>query len=1074
MLYGRDGEAAALRGLLDGARDGRSGVLVLRGEAGIGKTALLEHAVGQAADMTVVRGSGVEFEAELPFAGLQLLLRTAMGADGALPEPQRRALRAAFGLGGVEPGPVEPMFVGLAVLSLLSEHAGDGPLLCVVDDAQWLDRASADALLFAARRLDAEGVAMVFAARDGEGAFPAPGLPELRPAPLDEAAALALLAERSGPSGREDPMAEGLRRRVLAEAQGNPLALLELPAGLRDAGSAVAGPGALPLTSRLQLAFHGRVSHLPRATQTLLLVAAADHTGELGTVLRAAGELGAGVPDLPPAQDAGLVTVDGTLLRFRHPLVRAAIHQRASLPERLAAHRALAAAADPERDADHRAWHLAAAATGPDEAAAAALERTAGRARERSGHTAAAAAYDRAARLSTDPPARLRRLLLAAESASEAGEIPRARAFADEAARLATRLTATAAAPREEAAPVQGPYGAPETDGRGEAPAPARHLHGAGPGGGAGTDADARSPQEPSASEQHPYGSGPDGAPGTDGLGEAAAPVRRPHGSGPGGGAGTGGPGEAAAPVQRPHGSGPDGGPHAASGSAPGSALAPRAAGPGGRPEGAFPSGGAEQLAVARTLHVRGLADFLEGDFPGAHRLLTEGAALAAEGDPQRAARMLVQATHTAWYLGGDVVTDTLARLDALGLPPDAPVLPVAAFLVAALGPGSAGRVPPDLGAAAAAARAAHGGRVDPGHLVMLCGVGLTLGQDVQAHELTTVLAAEGRESGGVGRLTTVLFFRAEAEIFDARFDDAAATAREALRIAADTGQRQWVSQLSSALAYVAAMRGDQDECRRRVDAALAGGSGTAMAPGAPWAYWSQGLLELGRGRAQAALEQLALLGEESVRHHISATRSVPDLVEAAVRLGVPERADASFARFEEWAARSGQSWAAALVARCRALRAPEADAEAYYLAALDAHDPHRRAMESARTGLLYGEWLRRARRKNEARVRLRTALDVFERLGAAPWAERARGELGAAGGTLPEAGREAAPVDAEAGLTPQESQIVRLAAEGLSNKDIAARLFLSPRTVGYHLYKAYPKLGVASRGELAGLFGQA
>ncbi|WP_043181241.1 AAA family ATPase [Streptomyces sp. NRRL F-5123] len=985
MLYGRDGEAAALRGLLDGARGGRSGALVLRGEAGIGKTALLEHAVGQAADMTVVRGSGVEFEAELPFAGLQLLLRTAMGADGALPEPQRRALRAAFGLGGVGPGPVEPMFVGLAVLSLLSEHAGAGPLLCVVDDAQWLDRASADALLFAARRLDAEGVAMVFAARDGEGAFPAPGLPELRPAPLDEAAALALLAERSG---REEPMADGLRRRVMAEAQGNPLALLELPAGLRDADGAVAGPGALPLTSRLQLAFHGRVSHLPRATQTLLLVAAADHTGELGTVLRAADELGAGVADLPPAQDAGLVTVDGTLLRFRHPLVRAAIHQRAPLPERLAAHRALAAAADPERDADHRAWHLAAAATGPDETAAAALERTAGRARERSGHTAAAAAYDRAARLSTDPAARLRRLLLAAESASEAGEIPRARAFADEAARLATRLAADRSPARGNGArpggaPDNGPGGAP-----GDSPGPART-----------------------------------GAPERDAARTAAA--RPPHGGGP-----------------------RDGLPAA------------------------LPAGGAEQLAVARTLHVRGLADFLEGDFPGAHRLLIEGAALAAEGDPQRAARMLVQATHTAWYLGGDEVAGTLARLDALRLPPDAPELPVADFLVAALGPRSAGRVPPDLGAAAAAARAAHGGRVDPGHLVMLCGVGLTLGQDVQAHELTTVLAAEGRESGGVGRLTTVLFFRAEAEIFDARFDDAAATAREALRIAADTGQRQWVSQLSSALAYVAAVRGDQDGCRRRVDAALAGGSGTAMAPGAPWAYWSQGLLELGLGRAQAALEQLALLGEESVRHHISATRSVPDLVEAAVRLGVPERADASFARFEAWAARSGQSWAAALVARCRALRAPEADAEAYYLAALDAHDPHRRAMESARTGLLYGEWLRRARRKSEARGRLRTALDVFERLGAAPWAERARGELGAAGGTLPESGRAAAPVDVEAGLTPQESQIVRLAAEGLSNKDIAARLFLSPRTVGYHLYKAYPKLGVASRGELAGLFG--
>ncbi|NJP44183.1 AAA family ATPase [Actinacidiphila epipremni] len=929
MLHGRDGEAAELRALLDGARAGRSGVLVLRGEAGIGKTALLEEAVAAAAGMTVVRGSGVEFEAELPFAGLQLLLRPAMGAVDALPGPQRRALRAAFGLAGegdgAGAGAGEPMFVGLAVLSLLSEHAGDGPLLCVVDDAQWLDRASADALLFAARRLDAEGVAMLFAARDGEGAFTAPGLAELRPAPLDEAAALALLAERQA------PMAEALRGRVLAEAQGNPLALLELPAGLRESAATAVVPGSLPLTSRLQLAFHGRVSHLPRATQTLLLVAAADHTGELGTVLRAAAGLGADVADLPPAQEAGLVAVEGTALRFRHPLVRASIHQRAPLPERIAAHRALAQAADPDRDPDHRAWHLAAAATGPDEAVAAALEHTAGRARERSGHTAAASAYDRAARLSTDPAGRLRRLLQAAESATEAGELPRARAFAEEAARLAARA-----------------------------------------------------------------------------------------------GAGTTGGG----------------------------------------------SGGGGDAAVARTLHVRGLADFLEGDFPGAHRLLTEGAALAATADPARAARMLVQATHTAWYLGAEEVVATVERLDALRLPPDAPIRPVARFLVAALGAGAAVRVPPAVGEAAAAARAARGGRVDPRDLVMLCGVGLALGQDAQAHELTSQLAAESRESGGVGRLTTIMFFRAEAEIFDGRYDAAATTVLEALRIAEDTGQRQWVSQLSSALAHVAAVRGDEQECRRRVDAALAGGSGAAMAPGAPWAYWSQGLLELGLGRAQAALERLALLGEESVRHHICATRSVPDLVEAAVRLGVPERADASFGRFQAWAARSGQGWAAALVARCRALRAPEADAEAYYRDALAAHDPHRRAMESARTSLLYGEWLRRARRKSEARVQLRAALDTFERLGAAPWAERARGELGAAGGAAPEAARAAGPVDAEAGLTPQESQIVRLAAEGLSNKDIAARLFLSPRTVGYHLYKAYPKLGVVSRGELAGLFG--
>ncbi|WP_263984918.1 LuxR family transcriptional regulator [Streptomyces sp. HPF1205] len=965
MLYGRDREAAAIDALLDDARAGRSGVLVLRGDAGIGKSALLEYAVARAqgggqarreagagaegdgtgdsgeavAPMTLVRGAGIEFEAELPYAGLQLLLRRAMGSLDALPEPQRRALAAAFGLASGGAG--EPMFVGLAVLSLLSDHAGEGPLLCVVDDAQWLDRASVDALVFAARRLDAEGVAMVFAVRDGEGAFPAAGLPELGLGPLDAGAAEALLA-----AGGE-PLPDPVHRRVLAEAQGNPLALLELPTALRGASASAsagagmgtgaesvpAGPGGLPLTSRLRMAFHGRVSHLPPGTQMLLLVAAADHSGDPELLLRAATALGLGLSDLPPAQEAGLVFVDQEdRLRFRHPLMRAAIYQRAPLPDRLAAHRALADAADPVADPDHRAWHLAAAATGPDEAVAAVLQDTADRARERSGHAAAMAAYERAARLSTDPAARVERLVLAAESASEAGELARARSFAEQAARA------------------------------------------------------------------------------LEGTGDA----------GPGG-----------SPGERP-----------------GSAV-----------------------LRARTLHVRGLADFWQGAFPAAHRVLLEGAGLVAGADPQRAARMLVQATHTAWYLGGDEVAQTLDRLRALRLPEDAPIRPVAEFLTGALGSGAAGHAPPAVDAAAAGARAARGGRIDPRDLVMLCGVGLALGQDAQSYELTTALIAESRESGGLGRLTTLMFFHAEAEIFQSRYEDAYATAAEGLRISRDAGQAQWVSQLGSALAHVAAIRGDEEECRGHVDMALSAGASGAMAPGAPWAYWSQGLLELGLGRAQAALDRLSLLTGESVRHHISATRSVPDLVEAAVRLGVPERADEPLARFEAWAARSGQRWARALVARCRALRAPEAEAEAYFTEALAAHDPHLRAMETARTALLYGEWLRRVRRKSEAQGRLREALDAFERLGARPWAARALGELGAAGASVTAPQGTRSPAE-EAGLTPQESQIVRLAARGMSNRDIAAQLFLSPRTVGYHLYKAYPKLGVVSRGELAAIFG--
>ena len=306
---GRKPEEDAIAELLAGAPAGTSSSLVLRGEPGIGKTALLDHAAAAAGDMRLVRGTGVEFEAELPFSGLQLLLRPALGSLAALPGPQREALEAAFGLGPAAGS--EPMLVGLAVLSLLAEHADETGLLCLVDDAQWLDRASRDALLFAARRLHAEGVVMIFAARDGEGSFPAPGFPELRLSGLAPEAAAALLDRH--------PLAPAVRYRLLAEAGGNPLALLELPVALAAEGGSAFSPGAPP-TSRLQLAFHGQVSRMPEACQSLLLVAAADETGELAVILRAAAALGAAVEDLSPAERAGLVLrgdADGTTIRFR-------------------------------------------------------------------------------------------------------------------------------------------------------------------------------------------------------------------------------------------------------------------------------------------------------------------------------------------------------------------------------------------------------------------------------------------------------------------------------------------------------------------------------------------------------------------------------------------------------------------------------------------------------------------------------------------------------------------------------------------------------------------------------------
>ncbi|MFJ4666685.1 helix-turn-helix transcriptional regulator [Kitasatospora purpeofusca] len=925
MLYGRERERAAVDALLDGARGGRSGVLLLRGEPGIGKTAVLEYAVAAAGDgFRVVRATGVEYEAELPFAGLSLLLSSGLDRLDALPGPQRRSLEGAFGLG--EPaGGADRLLTGLATLGLLAELASEQPLLCVVDDVQWLDRSSLDALLIAARRLQAEGVALLLAARDtgaGEGAGgaevgvgdggparpgtaagPLAGLPELRLTGLAEPDAVRLLDDRSG-AARTGPALTGpARRRLLAEAAGNPLALVELPSTEADLAS-----GGLALTSRLRIAFHGQVTGLPPATQTLLLVAAAEENGELDVVLAAAAELGAGADALEPAERAGLVAVGADRrFAFRHPLLRAAVLQRAPLQQRLAAHRALGEALE---EGDRRTWHLALAATAPDAGLADALERTAARAEARGAHGGAAAAYERAAGLTPDRDGATRRLVLAAEAATEEGKLELAEALADRA--------------------------------------------------GARTDS---------------------------------------------------------------------------------------------------------VFAHALLDQVRAVAHFWRGAYPAAYRLLLDAAATDIE--PAHAARMLLQAFHAAWYVGEEPVATVLDRLAALPLGADEPLAPLARHLPAAVLPAlgrPAGSLP-DVRATAAAARKA--GAESPVDLVQLCGATLVLGRDHETLELAAELTAEARAKGTVGVLPTLQFFLAEAELFHGRHRDAEVTATEGLALARDTGQAQWTSQLASLLACAAALAGADERCAELAAAALVPGS-AAPAAGEPWAHWALALLDLGRGRAAAAADRLHTLTTGPYRHHVGATRAVPDLVEAAVRLGEPERAAEPYERFARWAAAAGTPWAEALRLRCQALLGPDELAESAYRAALDLHEGAHRPFERARTALLYGEWLRRERRRTDARPHLGAALEVFERLGAEPWADRARTELTATGTAAP------APAAAEGALTvltPQELQIARLAARGLTNRDIAAQLFLSPRTVGHHLYKAYPKLGIASRTELAALF---
>jgi hypothetical protein len=376
-LAGRRAECGVLEQLADAVRGGESRVLVVHGESGVGKTALLDHLAGHAPGCQVTRAAGVQSEMELAFAGLHQLCAPVLDCLDTLPGPQREALRIAFGMSS---GPAPDRFlIGLAVLSLLSHTAARRPLLCLVDDHQWLDRASAQILAFAARRLGMESVGLVFATRDPGGDLA--GLPELGVTGLREADARELLdAALSGPIDAR------VRDQIIAETRGNPLALLELPRGLTAAE--LAGgfglPGALPLAGSIEQNFQRRVGALPAQTQRLLLLAAADPSGDPALVWRAAALLGIGTAAAVPATEAGLAEF-GTRLLFRHPLARSAAYQAASAQGRQEAHRALAEATDPRLDPDRRAWHRAQAAPGPDEDVAAELERSADRARSRGG-----------------------------------------------------------------------------------------------------------------------------------------------------------------------------------------------------------------------------------------------------------------------------------------------------------------------------------------------------------------------------------------------------------------------------------------------------------------------------------------------------------------------------------------------------------------------------------------------------------------------------------------------------------------------------------------------------------------
>ena len=906
MILGRAEELARLDRLLAGARAGDGGALVVRGEAGIGKSALLNQVDATATDMSVLRGVGIESEIEVPFAGLHLLFHPYLDRIEALPVPQAAALRTAFGLTAAGAG--ERFLIGAATLSLLSELAGDRPLVCIVDDAQWFDQASADALLFAARRLRREPVAMLFAVRDEAGRFTAPSLDVLALSPLDRASAGSLLDQRA------KVLAPPTRARIVAEAGGNPLAVLEFAAALTDR-KASARPWStpvepLPVTGQVQEAFRSRIGDLPEATQRLLVLAAADETADLAAVVRAGERLGLSAADLEPAERARLVQLTPESISFRHPLIRSAAYRGAARGWLVAAHRALAETLDGDASADRRAWHRAAATTGPDEAVAAELEGAARRAAQRGGSAAVATALDRAATLSGDPDRKARRLVGAARAAYDAGWLDRAAVFSAAGVDLATDRPT-----RAEAVWIQ-----------------------------------------------------------------AQVAYER------------------------------------------------------------------DSPAVAAALMVRGAAPLVASH-------------------PEQAVSILTDAVGCAKDAGApDLIRESADLLSTVTLEPGSPLRSVVDGMVGLRDflDGSTKEAVTGMRALVTAVR--HGQVTGFVERVLAGYLALIVADDEAATEVLEALVADTRRQGALGWLPYAQEPLAISLVLRGRFRDAETVVAEALDVSTDLGQDTQATILTAIPAWLAAVAGDAVACEAMAGRMLRAAS--RHPTNAALATWALGLLDLGRGRFDAASQHLDAVCAGPARHDFP-LRAVPDQVEAAVRGGDPARAARFLPALRDWAEHVGQPHAAALVRRCDALCADGDEAESHYDAALALLYDTGRPYDNARTALLFGEWLRRQRRRTEAHTHLAGALSGFESLGAEAWAARARSELTALGDRPVARPHDRDPL---ARLTPQERQVVLLAAAGLSNRDIAARLFLSPRTIGYHLYRAYPKLGVTKRTELANL----
>jgi DNA-binding CsgD family transcriptional regulator len=900
QMLGRRGERERLEQLLQAARGGAGGALVVQGEPGVGKTALLDFIVTAASDFRVAKAVGIEGEMAFPFAALEQLCSPFLELADRLPELQREALTVAFGLSS---GPTPNEFlIGLAVLGLFSEAGEERPLLCVVDDAHWLDRSSEQALAFVGRRLLAERVAFVFGTRHLDDALAT--LPELRVGPLGHRDSRDLL-ESVLPLRLDDRVLD----RIVAESGGIPLALLELPRGLTPAQLAggFAQPAELPLTAQIEESFTRRLERLAPQPRQLLLLAAADPVGDPALLWLAAGRL-----EIP--ESAGQVLESEGLLAltpavaFRHPLIRSAVYGSAEPDERAAVHRALAEATDPSLDPDRRAWHRAQAATGPDETLAGDLERSASRAQERGGLAAAAAFLERAAEFTVEPSVRVERSLAAAQAKLQAGSL-------EEALELV-----------------------------------------------AGADED-RPDQR-----QRAF------------MGLLRAQVMVAGG-------------------QR--------------GAATAALL------------GAAHELGPIDPALARATYVGAFDAALLGGRLGSVSLAqVSEAALAGPPPPSPpgADDLLLEGT-ALWFTEGYAVGVPVLQEALRALREDRSEAPLAWR-----------------------------------KLQFAIWAAAELWDEESWIFLSELQLRRARETG---ELTAVPVALASRSIILAMAGELAAAASliEEMQAIADASA---IATTPSGAPWFPAWAGDEaalNELARFVsDETRSSGEGYALA----MVELVSALMYNGQSRYEEAMAAVRNSIEEA---HDLATpiASVVELVEAAVRCGERALAERALDRVLERTEAARTSWALGTAARCRALLAEDDAAEGLYREAIEWLEPTRLRVDVARARLLYGEWLRRAGRRLDAREQLRLAHELFTALGTTAFAERARRELQAAGERP-----AAAPAERQDALTPQEAQVARLAADGRTNREIAAEIFISPSTVEYHLRKVFRKLDVKSRTKLA------